>query len=224
MAKKDNQSARTSLDEFNDQLTSIEQKVENNKKIITYVVGGIVALILLGAGFYYGYYKPNQEDAKKAIAKADTERMMQQDSLALKDYEKVARNYSNEYGNRAKLNAAILLYEQGKYKEALNYLEDYDPKGRLVGPNSQSLLGDCYVNLKKYDDALKAFDRAIKLSGDNPQLTPVFMVKKAVVLRELKKYADELELYTTIKTKYPNFADGMQIEKYIERAQAQAGK
>ena len=49
----------------------------------------------------------------------------------------------------------------------MKYLNNFDPKGNIVGPASQSLLGDCYVNLKQLDKAVAAFDKAISLSGDN---------------------------------------------------------
>ncbi len=226
MAKKENQSARTSLEEFNDSLSSLEQKVEGNKKIIYYTGAAIVVIALLIIGYIYLIHNPNMENAKEDISKADMEYFMGQDSLALKDYEKVASEYSNKPANRANLNAAIILYKKGKYEEAIKYLNDFDANGTLVGPASQSLLGDCYVNLKQYDKAVNAFDKAIDLTGNNVNYTPLFMLKKATVLREQKKYNEEAGIYKTIKEKYPQFGQmyGVNVDKYIERAEAQAGK
>ncbi len=226
MAKKENQSARTSLEEVNDTLSSWEQKVEGNKKIIYYAGGAIVAVAVIVLAYIYLWRIPQADAAKEDISKADMELFQGQDSLALKDYEKVASDYSNKPANRANLNAAILLYQKGKYQEAVKYLNDFDAEGNLVGPASQSLLGDCYVNLKQYDDAIKAFDKAISLAGDNVNYTPLFLMKKATVLHELKKYADEAAAYQTIKDKYPQFMQtyGVNVDKYIERANALGGK
>ena len=80
---------------------------------------------------------------------------------ALKKFEQVADEYGNRFGNVAHLNAAILLSQKEKYPEALKHLEKYDPEGDVVGPESQSLMGDCYVNLKKYPEALSCYDKAI---------------------------------------------------------------
>ena len=214
MAKNDNQNARTSLEEFNDSLSSIEQKVEENKKYVYWTGGAVLAIVVLALIYIYGFRNPGIKNAKEDI------------SLALKDYEKVAGEYSNSASNRANLNAAILLYQKGKYQEAADYLNDFSAKGNLVGPASQSLLGDCYVNLKKYDDAVKAFDKAISLSKDNVDYTPLFMMKKATVLRAQKKYADEAAVYQTIKDKFPAFQNDFRvnIDKYLERALAQSGK
>jgi tetratricopeptide (TPR) repeat protein len=226
MAKKKNEPVRTTLEEVNESLSTAAQRLEDNKKYIYWALGAAAVIVLLVAGYVYGIHNPNVNKAKELIGKADLE-LLQGDSInALKDYEKVFDTYSNKPAERAALNAAILLYEQGKYKEAANYLEKYDPDGNLVGPASQSLLGDCYVNQKQYDKAISAFDKAVKLAGDNEFYAPVFMVKKATVLHATKKYADEIKIYETIRDNYPQFAQAFQVncDKYIERAKALAGE
>ena len=225
MAKKVNET-RTSIEELNESLSGIEKKVEENKKVIVWVVAAIVAIAVVILGYVYLIQNPNMEKAKEEIAKADVDYTMGQDSIALNEYMAVADNYSNDAANRAGLNAAIILYKQGKYEEAIKYLNKFDAAGTLVGPASQALLGDCYVNLQKYDDAVKYFDKAISLAGDNELYTPLFILKKATVLREQQKYAEEAELLQTIKDEYPNFIMGYQVDvdKYLERAKAQAGK
>ena len=52
------------------------------------------------------------------------------------------------------------------------------------------------------------------------------MMKKATVLHEQKKYADEAAIYQTIKDKYLMYSQqyGLNIDKYLERANALAGK
>ncbi|MDD6777472.1 MAG: tetratricopeptide repeat protein [Bacteroidales bacterium] len=224
MAKKE--TTRTSIDEINESLSSFEQKVENNKKYIYWITGGIVVLALIILGYVYGIHNPNMEKAKNEIAKADMDLSLGNDSVALAEYLAVASNYSNEPANRASLNAAIILYKEGKFQEAADAVKNFDAEGTIVGPASQSLLGDCYVNLKKYDEAISAFDKAVKLSGDNALYTPLFLMKKATVLRELKNFKAEAEIYSTIREKYPEFAANynVDVEKYLVRAQQQAGE
>lgn len=225
MAKKLNET-RTSIEELNESLSGIERKVEDNKKMIVWVVAAIVAIAVIILGYVYLIQNPNLEKAKEEIAKADADYTLGQDSIALNEYMAVADNYSNDASNRAGLNAAIILFEQGKYEEAIKYLNKFDAEGVVVGPASQALLGDCYVNLEKYDDAVKAFDKAISLSGENELYTPLFILKKATVLREQGKFADEAKLLQTIKDKFPAFVSNYQVDvdKYLERAKAQAGK
>lgn len=224
MAKQE--TTRTSIDELNESLSSIEQKVENNKKYIYWAVGAIVVVALIVLGYVYGIHNPNMEKAKTEIAKADQDLSMGNDSIALKEYLAVASKYSNSPANRANLNAAILLYQKGKYQEAIESIKNFDAEGTIVGPASQSLLGDCYVNLKKYDEALSAFDKAVSLSGDNSLYTPLFLMKKATIYREQKNFKAEAEIYQTIKDKYPDFAANynIDVEKYLVRAKVQAGE
>ena len=183
-------------------------------------------LVLLAVGYIYGIRNPNLQKAKDQIGTADLELMQGNEDQALKDFEKVAAEFSNKPAERAHLNAAILLYKKGEYEKAAKHLEDFSPAGNLIGPASQSLLGDCYVNLKKLDKALAAYDKAISLAGDNEAYAPAFMIKKATVLHEQKKYADEAAIYQTIKDKYLMYAQtsGFNVDKYLERANALAGK
>lgn len=226
MAKDKNTETRTAVDDLNDSLTGIEQKVQNNQKFIMWaciVVAAVVALVLL---YFYGIRKPGIEAANNAIGQADIELAQGNDSIALAQYKQVAEEYGYDAGNRAALNAAILLYQQGKYDEALSYLKDYKANEEIIGASAKSLEGDCYVNLKKYPEAIDCFKEAAKISNKNPYYTPVFLMKEATVERELKNYKAEAELYRTIKEEYPQYAASMQIDfdKYITRAEAQAGE
>ena len=229
MAKKEKiTSTRTTVDDINDQLTSIEQRVENNKKIITWSIIGIVVVALAILAVVYGYIIPQRENAQKEISNADAELLINQnDSLALPIYEKVAKEFGVATANRAALQAAEILYAQGKYDEALKYLKDYDTEDALVGAATLSLTGDCYVQLKKYDEAVKYFDKAITTSDANDLYTPIFMLKKANVLNAQEGKAKEaLAVYEAILNDYPTFNEtfGADIEKYIARAKAQAGE
>ena len=226
MAKKQDQGARTTLEEVNESLTSAAQRIEENKKYINWALIAIAVLALLAIGYIYGIRNPNLDKAKDQIGKADLELLQGNEDEALKDYEKVAAAYSNDVAERAHLNSAIILYGKGKYDEALKHLQDYSAEGNLIGPASQSLMGDCYVNLKKYPEAIAAFDKAITMSGDNEAYTPAFMIKKATVLHEQGKYAEEAAIYQTILDKYPVYGQqtGFSVEKYLERANALAEK
>ncbi len=226
MAKRKDQGARTTLEEVNESLTSAAQRIEDNKKYINWALIAIAVIAVLAMGYIYGIRNPNMEKAKDQIGKADLELIQGQNDEALKDYEKVAAEFSNKPAERAHLNAAILLYEKGEYEKAVKHLEDYSHDGDLVGPASLSLMGDCYVNLKKYDKAMAAYDKAISMTTDNEAYAPAFMIKKATLLHEQKKYAEEAEIYETIKYKYPMYMQmtGFNAEKYLERANALAGK
>lgn len=221
MTKENKKNAtRTSIDELNESLSSFEQRVEQNKKKVVWYIGGLIAIIAIGLGYYYGIYRSGIDGASEMIGKADISLAQGNDSLALAQYQAVAAEYSNSVANRANLNAAILLYQEGKYQEALNSLNEYSLDDELIGAAAESLKGDCLVNLKKYDEAIASYDNAISVSADNALYTPLFMMKKATVLSAQKKYADAAAIYQKIKESYPKYlmAYRVNIDKYIDRA------
>ncbi|MBR5101721.1 MAG: tetratricopeptide repeat protein [Muribaculaceae bacterium] len=224
MAKNKKESARTSIENLNEHLSSFEQKLEKNKKHV-YIAVGVILAIIIGFFAIKMINKNKFEKDTEKLGTALTE-LSTNDSTALVKLESLFKNSSTKPANLAGHSAAILHYQKGEYKEAAALLEKYEANGKLIGPAAKSLLGDCYVNLKKYEKAVEAFDAAIKGAGDNEAYTPLFMLKKATVLHALKKYADEAKVYQEINDKYPTFqmTNGINIEKYLERANAMAGK
>ena len=218
--KKD---VHTSIDELNETLTSVEQHVENNKKIIIWSLAGIVAVAAVILLYYYGIYAPNKKASSDAISKADIELAMGNDSTALAQYMQVADEFSGAQADRAALQSAIILYQKGKFEEAVKYLDDASFDENLVAPAAASLKGDCYVNLNNLDKAISCYDKAIKSSNDNALYAPLFMLKKATVLNEQSKIADALAIYEAIQSKYPTFtrAYDVNIDGLIARAKAQ---
>ncbi|MDE6239007.1 MAG: tetratricopeptide repeat protein [Muribaculaceae bacterium] len=160
--------------------------------------------------------------ADQAIALADVE---QNDSIALNLY-KEAATHGTKSGDRAKIEAAIRLYQGGNYEEAVKYLNDASASDEIVAAGIQTLKGDCYVNLKNYDAALSAYDKAISEADNNSQLTPIILIKEANVYREQKNFAAEAKAYEKILNYYPTYgqAANLDIRKYYERAKASAAQ
>lgn len=160
--------------------------------------------------------------ANEKIALADIE---QNDSVATQLYAEAAKA-GFKSGNRAKVEMGIRLFRQGKYEEAIKYLDDASISDKVVAAGVEALKGDCYVNLEQYDKALSCFDKAISKADKNPQIVPLMLVKKANIYRAQENYSAEAKAYKTILDEYPQYVQGSQtdIRKYYERAEAQAGK
>lgn len=226
MSNQKRKETHNAIDNIDAQLSDLEQKVQNNQKKIMWGTVGVLAVVCLILVWIYAIRRPGIQAADDAVGQADMTLSLGNDSLALTQYKQVADDYGYDAGNRAALNAAILLYQDKKYDEALTYLKKYSPKEKIIGAAAKSLEGDCYVNLQKYDEALKCFREAADISDNNPHYTPVFLMKEATVERELKNYKAEADLYRGINEKYPRYAleTGVEIEKYLKRAELQAGK
>ena len=109
MAKKQKGSARTTLEEVNESLSTAAQRIEANQKYIYYALAAIAVVVLLVMGYIYGVRNPNLQKAKDEIAKADMAYLQGDTVNALKEYEKVFDSYSNKPAERAAFNAAIIL-------------------------------------------------------------------------------------------------------------------
>lgn len=209
------------LENINNRLTDLGRRIETNKKAMGIAMGAILVVACLTFAWLYLYRIPTNNKAMEAYNKVELSAA--NDSTAAAQYKKVADEYSStDAGNLAALSAAQSLYNSGKYEEAAKYLKKFSSKDKVIDANAQILLGDCYVNLKKYDDAISAFKSAVKKAEGNPQIAPRALLKQAVVYDEQKKFGDALKCYETIKNDYPEFSlgNGISIDSYIEREKA----
>ncbi len=210
------------LENLNNRLTGIGRSVETNKKAMGTALCGILLVAAVTFAYLYLYRIPRNNKAMEAYNKVEFT-ALGNDSTAAAGYKKVADEYSGtNAGNLAALSAAETLYESGKYEEAATYLKKFSTGEDIIGANAMILLGDCYANLNKLDDAIKAFNDAVKEGKGNAQIAPRALLKLAVVYDSQKKYADALKCYEQIKKDYPEFAlgNGLSIDSYIEREKA----
>mgnify|MGYP003421615779 CR=1 FL=1 len=82
------------------------------------------------------------------------------------------------------------------------------------------MIGNCYANMGDYDKAIKNFVEAAE-EASNPVISPLFLVKAATVAEKTGDNAKALEFYQEIKDKYENSVIGQDIDKYIEKVNAQ---
>ena len=211
-----------SLENINNRLTNLGRNIETNKKAMGIAMGAILVVAALTFAWLYLYRIPTNNKAMEAYNKVELS-ALGSDSIASAEYKKVADEYgSTAAGNLASLSAAQSLYEQGKYAEAAKYLDKFSSSDKVLDANARIMLGDCYVNLKNYPEALDAFKKAVKKADGNPQIAPRALLKQAVVYDEQKNYGEAMKCYETIKKDYPEFSlgNGISLDSYIEREKA----
>lgn len=226
MANKKSVAPETGIDELNDSLTKVTQRVQDNKKVIAIISVVVLAICALVLAYVYFFRNPAMVKSNDSIGDADLALAQGNDSIALVTYKKIADDGAYEAGNRANLNAAILLYQQGSrdlaagkedaakksFEEACRYAKDYDAQDDIIGAAAKGVEGDCLVNLDKLEDAQKAFSQAVKISDKNPAYTPYFMMKQARVLEALKNYSEQCSVLEQIKKEYPQYASQHRID------------
>ena len=222
MAEQKNQNEHLNVE---DALTQSEAFLVNYKNAI---IGGVVAVIIIVAGFimYKNLYaEPREEKAQAALFKGQEyfeqdayEQALNGDSIGYVGFLKVADEYSGtKAANLAKAYAGICYAQLGKYDEAVKMLDCFNGGDQMVAPAILGATGNCYAQLGQLDKAastlLSAADKA-----DNNSLSPIFLMQAGEILVKQGKYDDAVNAYTKIKDKYFQSYQAMDIDKYIEQA------
>ena len=222
MAEQKNQNEDLNVE---DALTQSEAFLIKYKNAI---IGGVVAVIIIVAGFimYKNLYaEPREEKAQAALFKGQEyfeqdafEQALNGDSIGYAGFLKVADDYSGtKAANLAKAYAGICYAQLGKYEDAVKMLDGFDGSDQMVAPAILGAAGNCYAQLGQLDKAastlLSAADKA-----DNNTLSPIFLLQAGEILVKQGKYDDAVNAYTKIKDKYFQSYQAMDIDKYIEQA------
>ena len=198
-----------------EQTEDIVTKARANKKSII-AVCVVVAVCVVAALVYVMISQSGSKKADELIAKADA---AQNDSIALALYADAAKaGYKS--GNRAKAEMGIRLYQDGKYEEALKYLNDCSLDDEVAEAGVETLKGDCYVNLDQLEKALSAYKDAIDDADENPEIVPFILIKMANIYRSQGNFDAEAKAYKEIIDEYPTYVNNTRVDirKYYERA------
>ena len=200
-------------------LEALKSKFENNSKIKigTYVLGGLVVLILLYFSYRQFIVKPSNEKsndgwwiAMNYITKDSTDQAIKLLVPFVKKYD------GNSGGEIGQYLLGTQYMKKGEYRKALENLEGVSLDDSYISVFSIGLQGDCYSDMRNYDKALSFYTDAAD-AQDNELTTPMYLFKAGLVAEKLKKNEDATVFYTRIRDDYPAYASQNGIEKYIAR-------
>lgn len=228
MANKKNPQA-DNLQELESALTRTEQFIEDNQKTITYVIGAVVLAVAGYLGFNKFYLQPREDEARSQMFMAESYFEKDSFNLAING----DGNYLgfldiiDDYGitksaNRAKYYTGISYLHLGQFEEALDYLNSFKTKDLLLGPVAEGAKGDAYLEMGDNEKALKQYKKAYSLT-ENELTSPLYMMKAANLLESMDELEEALALYESLKTKYPESAEGSNVDRYIARVKIKLG-
>lgn len=218
------------LDKVNAALSSSEQFIQQYQKPILLGLLAIVIIVSAIIGVRHFYVLPREDKAQAEMYKGVFYFEKDSFQLALQGngadfigFKAIADEYSStKAGNLAAAYSGLSLYNLGKYDEAITYLKNFDADEEFISPAIIGTIGDCYVNMDKYEEGVGYFERAAK-KADNDMLSPIYLKKAATVYEKLGNKKKALEMYQKIKNSYPKSMSNQDIEKYIVRDE-EAGK
>ena len=224
--KKDVKHTDRNLEGIEQALTRSEQFIEDNQKILTYVLGGLILVLLIIIGGNRYYLKPLNEEASSEMFYA--ERFFEIDSfdLALNGYGTYPGflNIMDDYGltksaKIARYYAGICYHQLGDQEEAIKYLGKFKTSDLLVGAAKYSALGDAYVELGEFGKAADSYKTGID-KFENNFSSPIMLKKLGIVYEEMGNLDRALETYKTIENRYPESPEGREARKYIGRVES----
>ncbi len=222
MAKSKKDENPQGIKNVEETLTKTEQFLEHNYKPL--LIGLVVLVVLVGL-FWLGrmYVTKQNEEAQAQMYQA--QRYLELDSINLAlngdgnylGFIDIAKEYKfTRAGNLARYGAGICNLHLGNYEEAIDYLDKYSKKDKVLGSIAIGATGDALVELGQTEKGISKYMEAAEFA-DNSFNTPLYLMKAGELYESTGKYAEALKVYERIKEEYPTSTEGSSIDKYIAR-------
>jgi tetratricopeptide (TPR) repeat protein len=189
---------------------------------------GSAALLLLVIGliaYHFLYKQPRQIEAVEQMSQA--QRLFERDSFAVAlenpgggfaGFLGIIDNYGGTpAANLAYYYAGVCYLNLGQYEAAISYMEDFSPKGTILGVMKEGIIGDCHAELGDLKKAMKYYVKATEVLENDELMTPHYL-KKVGMLHQLNGDNEKsIEVFQKLLKDYPNSFEATDIEKYIGR-------
>lgn len=204
-------------------LTKTEQFIEDNRKMLSIVLGGAIIIVLGYFAFHRLYLEPREKEAASQMFVA--ERYFEQDSLQIAlngdgqypGFLEIADDYGmTRTGNLAKYYAGVCYLKAGEYENAIDYLKSFNGKGDIVEAWAIGKIGDAYMELGEKETAADYYEDAAEFI-DNNFSTPHFLMKAGMTYELLNEKEKALKVYKRIQDEFPSSKETQNIERYIAR-------
>lgn len=217
-----------------------EEWVAKNQKVIFGVVAAI-ALITVGYLVYDKVFDaPKEEEAANDMFQAEkyfADALVSPTAgdslfnLALKGGEgkpgllDIIKNHEGtDAANLAHYDAGMAYLNLGKYKEAVEHLDEFKTEDEILKAQAKGATGDAFVQLgssgkedkTSLEKGLTYYDEAAKVS-ENAAIAPYWLNKAGELALHLNKKAEALKYFKEIKEKYSTSQEAALIDAYIAR-------
>lgn len=204
-------------------MLKMQNSFDKNKKAI---IGIIVAILVLVGGYFgYKYFvqQPNEDKANRALFKvqswfeADSSNLViNGDGQSVGGLNIIKKYAGTNAANLANFYVGVSYLKNGEFDNAIKYLSSFDGKGTVVGNLANGALGDAYMEAGKVEKGIEHYIKAA--ANENDMYTSALYTFRAGLAAERAgKLDDAKKYYKTVKEKYANTMQGMDIDKYLAR-------
>ena len=219
MATKNKTKEEVRQEQVETQVSKFEQFYEKYKNILWGVLGAIVVIWLAILGYQKYIYQPKCAEAQEQAFPAEASFQQGEYELSLTGdgnvlgFTEIIDSYGTKAGKAVYLYAGICELQLGDFKSAISYLKKYNGKEPIMAARALSCIGDAYVGLEQYKEAVSAYKKAVA-KADNVYAA-AYLLKEGLALEQLGNKADALECYKIVKDKYPQSIEAYDIDRYI---------
>jgi tetratricopeptide (TPR) repeat protein len=212
-----------------EKLSKTEQFLEQNRKIVIAVIGGLA--VIVSAIFLFRYYISNQ-NMQAQVDMFQAVYYFEADSI-----QKALQGDGNNYGfldiidnygmtktaNLAHYYAGASYLKLEDYQNAIDHLSEFSSDDLVVQSRAYALLGDAFMELNEYDDAASFYEQAAN-HKPNQFLSPLYLSKAAVAYEKLLDFEAAADCYASIIDKYPESNEYNNALKHKARLDGLASK
>lgn len=205
-----------------EKLTKTEQFLEQNKKIVIAVIGGLA--VVVSAFFLYRYYVSNQ-NTQAQIDMFQAVYYYEADSI-----QKALQGDGNNYGfldiidnyrmtktaNLANFYTGSCYLKLGDFQNAIDYLSSFSSDDLVVQSRAYALIGDAHMELGDYHEAARYYEQAAN-HKPNQYLSPLYLIKAATAYEKLADFEKAAACYGIIVDKYPESSEYNNARKHKAR-------
>ena len=193
---------------------------KNGKLLLGVLIGIVVAAVAAFCWFKFSY-QPTVAEAQGQMAIAEQHAIAGDNEVALNGngedlgFNQIIAEYGSKAGEIVYMYAGVIELQNGNYQTAIDLLKKYDGDDDIFQARALACIGDAYVGLENYEEALKYFEDASDVI-DNAYAAG-YLFKAGLVAEKLGNTEKAIELYKLIKDQYPYSQEGYEIDKYIGR-------
>ena len=208
-----------------DALASKAEEFFNKKQNQNILYGVLTAIILIvgGVTFFEFQQSTQNEEAQQEMFQAIY--YFEADSLGAA-LNGDGNNYGfldimEEYSGTAAANiasyyAGTCYLKLGDYESAIRNFDNFSSSDYLVQARAYSLVGDCYMELDQFADAVDAYEKAIAYKP-NKEFTPIYLKKLAIAEEQRGNFDAAADAYEKINEDFQGSRLQQEAEKQAAR-------
>lgn len=195
------------------------------KKAVYIGIAAVLVIVLAVLCYHKFYYQPKKAEAQEQMFPAENNFRSEEYELALNGdgnvlgFAQIIKEYGAKAGASTFLYAGVCELHLGNFENAISYLKKYNGKDPILAARALACIGDSYIGLEKYNEALSFFKKAAGKADNLYKAT--YLLKAGVTCEQLGKNDEALTYYKEIKDQFPQSIEGYDIDKYISRIESQ---